>query len=235
LWLESKAADRPRNRVNSIMQSYMLKDIKSLIKEENLRAFNNLLILLAQRQGSISNVSSLANEVGLSAKTIESYLELFAQTYTVFPLSSYSSNYGNELRKSRKFYLFDPGIRNVLIKNFAPPENRPDTGILAESFVFLEFNRLVSPETELTFWRLKSGEEVDFIVSKNRKPYPVEVKSLRKIGDIPNGMRAFIRRYPKTEKAFVLNRDSEGETNFNDTKVIYAKWIDVPLLFDLME
>ncbi|MDI6731771.1 MAG: ATP-binding protein [Candidatus Margulisbacteria bacterium] len=188
--------------LEDILQSYILKDIKSLIKEENIRAFNHLLYLLAQNQGSIVSVSSLANEINLNAHTIESYLEILKLTYVCFPVNSFSLNYGNELKKSKKYYLYDLGIRNTILKNFAPLLGRNDIGAMLESFVFLELFRQINPETEIRFWRLKDGAEVDFIWIKNQKYFPIEVKTTIKKEEIPPGLIAFINRYPDTEKAF---------------------------------
>lgn len=217
--------------LSDILQSYLLKDIKALIREENVRQFNNLLYLLAQYQGSIVAVSNLANEVGMSQRTIESYLEMMNQTYTCFSLHSFSTNMGNELKKSKKYYLYDLGIRNALLKNFADLSERDDAGHIVESFVFGELQKRLGPETELRFWRLKTGEEVDFVWIKNQKFYPIEVKTACAVGDVPDGIRAFIKKYPKTKIAFVLNRQSEGEARLNSANVVYMKWenaFDIP-------
>ncbi|MBI5699319.1 ATP-binding protein [Candidatus Saganbacteria bacterium] len=222
--------EKKRRLLADILQSYLLKDIKSLIKEENIRAFNNLLYLLAQSQGSITSTASLANEVGLTARTIESYLELLAQTYVNHPLHSFSLNYGNELKKSKKYYLFDLGLRNVLLKNFASLKDRQDAGVVIESFVFLELQKLLSPETELRFWRLKDGTEVDFIWVKNQEPYPIEVKMTSRPGEIPDGLRAFINKYPKVRKAFVVGRNNEGQVRYRDTVVYFVKLEDACLI-----
>lgn len=209
-----------------ILQSYLLKDIKSLIKEENIRAFNNLLYLLAQYQGSIVTTASLANEVGLTAKTIESYLEILAQTYVNFPLYSYSKNYGNELKKSKKYYLYDLGIRNALLKNFSSIKQRKDIGAIIESFVFLELNLQQTPETELRFWRLKDGTEVDFIWIKNQIAYPIEVKTTCKKNELPKGLKSFMKKYPETKKAFVVNQESSGEMKYNNAIIYFKKWTE---------
>ena len=209
-----------------ILQSYILKDIKSLIREENIRAFFNLLYLLAQYQGSVISTASLAGEVGLTAKTIESYLEILSQTYVNFPLHSFSLNYGNELKKSKKYYLYDLGIRNTLLKNFSSLSQRKDAGAIIESFVFLELYRKQTPETELRFWRLKDGTEVDFILVVNQKPFPIEVKTRIRENEVPKGLKAFINRYPDTKRAFVMNKENTGEARYNDTVIYYIKWTD---------
>jgi len=207
-----------------ILQSYILKDIKSLVKEENITAFNNLLYLLAQQQGSVVTTAKLAKEVGLTAKTIEAYLEILAQTYVNFPIYSFSLNFGNELKKSKKYYLYDLGIRNTLLKNFSPLKERKDAGAIIESYVFLQLNQKQTPETALRFWRLKDGAEVDFIWVKNQKPYPIEVKTSCKKGEIPKGITAFLKRYPETEKAYIVNKNITDELKYNKTTIFFKRW-----------
>ncbi len=216
-------ADKRKMLLADIAQSYLLKDVKSLIREENIRAFNHLLYLLAQYQGSVVPTSNFAREVGMTAKTIEAYLEIMAQTFVCFPLASFSKNYGNELKKSKKYFLYDLGIRNALLRNFAPWEQRNDAGAIIESFVFGELQKQLSPETEIRFWRLKDGTEVDFIWIKNQTPYPIEVKASVKIGDIPKGLTAFLKKYPLTQKAFVVSKNTQGQITFNNIRIIYKK------------
>ncbi|GBR77019.1 putative AAA family ATPase, partial [Candidatus Termititenax persephonae] len=153
-------ADSKENKIrllNELLETYIQKDIKSLLKEENIRAFNNLLYLLAERQGSLISVHSLANEIGLTSRTVEKYLTLLENTYTGFSLGSYSRNIGNELKKSRKFFLYDFGIRNTLLKDFSAGRSRKDFGAINESFVFLNLLWQLRPNMELRFWRDKSG------------------------------------------------------------------------------
>jgi len=118
--------ERKQQILNELVGSYILKDIKSLIKEENIRAFNHLLYLLAQNQGSIISVHSLSTEVGLSSKAINRYLDILEETYVNYRIYSYSKNLGNELKKSCKNYLYDLGIRNMLLKDFSAIDSRPD-------------------------------------------------------------------------------------------------------------
>lgn len=212
-------AERKKMLLADILQSYILKDVKALLREERLSAFNHLLFLLAQSQGSPVMIDGLARDVSLSPHTINDYLDILSQTYVNFPLFSYSLNFGNELRKSKKYYLYDIGIRNALLKNFAALTERADAGVIVETFVFLQLRCCVTPETELRFWRLKSGEEVDFLWIKNQIPIPVEVKLNWERPAIPKGMAAFLRRYPQTPLAYVVSRQAGPSITCADTKV----------------
>lgn len=225
-----KDPDRKQQVLTDILQSYLLKDIKALVRDENLRAFNHLLYLLAQSQGSLVVVDNLSREIGLSPHTINAYLDIMEQTYVNFAVHSYSRNLGNELKKSKKYYLYDIGIRNSLLKNFAPLTERADAGTLAETFVFLELKRQLTPESEIRFWRLKSGDEVDFLWIRNQIPYPVEVKLNWEPGKIPGGLTAFLKRYPDTTQAFIVSSRGGKPVHYNTTLIQFLPFEDASLI-----
>lgn len=208
--------ERKQQILNELLGSYILKDVKSLVKEENIRAFNHLLYLLAENQGSTISVHSLSREVGLSSKAINRYLDILEQTYVNYRIYSYSKKLGNELKKSCKTYLYDLGVRNMLLKDFSDIANRPDKGVILESFVFLKLQAMLSPNMEIKFWRTKDGEEVDFIILKDRKPIPIEVKSKITSPEIPSGLKRFLNRYPTVELAYIINEQIEEDTKYGD-------------------
>src|SRR3989338_8088465 len=149
--LHQQTEEQKINYLAQLVEAYLLKDIKSLVKEENVRSFNSLLFHLAHHQGSITSTSSLAKEISMHGQTIDHYLEIMAQTFTLYPVISFATNFSNELKKSKKYYLYDLGIRNLLCKNFAPLEKRDDRGILAESFVHNMLERERMPNVDLNF------------------------------------------------------------------------------------
>ncbi len=226
--LSRETAPERQSYLRDLLETYILKDIKGLIKEENVKAFNHLLYLLAEFQGSVVPVANLAREVGLTARTIEKYLTVLEQTYVCYSLPSFSTRLANELRKSRKYYLYDLGIRNAILKNFeSDPDKRQDKGVLYESVVFLELLRMVSPTTSLHFWRTKQKMEVDFVKVVNRQPIPIEVKSGLKTPALPEGMKAFLDRYPQAALGVVVSDRAMGDIVYNKTTVKFIRWQDV--------
>lgn len=199
-----------------LVSAYILKDVKSLVKEENLRAFSHFLYLLAQNQGSAVSIHSLSKEVGMSSKALGRYLDILEGTFVNFRVPSFSRNLGNELKKSFKTYLYDLGIRNVLLKDFSSVEERADKGVIYESAVYLRLKTEESPDTEIRFWRTKTGDEVDFVFLKNRKPLPIEVKSRLSGPEIPKGLQLFLLRYPETREAWVINQNIEKTLKHKD-------------------
>lgn len=224
---------RKQQILNELVGSYILKDIKSLIKEENIRAFNHLLYLLAQNQGSTISVHSLSLDVGLSSKAINRYFDILEQTYVNYRIYSYSKNLGNELKKSCKTYLYDLGIRNMLLKDFSAIANRPDKGVILESFVFLKLQAMLLPNMEIKFWRTKDGGEVDFILLKDRIPIPIEVKGKMAVLQIPSGLKRFLNRYPEVKLAYIINEQIEEEVKHGNCLVRFLTFENFLNIFKL--
>ncbi len=218
---------RKRLMLDELLSSYILKDIKSLIKEENIRAFNHLLYLLAQNQGSTISITGLANQVNLSVKAVSRYLDILEQTYVNFRVHSYSNNLGNELKKSCKHYLYDLGIRNALLKDFSSIKNRKDKGVLYESFVFLSLLVRLQTNMELKFWRTKDGDEVDFILLENRIPLPIEVKSKLNSSSIPKGLKRFLLRYSDVKHAYVVNENLTDQITYKSCTIDFITFENI--------
>ena len=79
---------------------------------------------------------------------------------------------------------------------------------------------------EINFWRTKDGSEVDFILTVNRKPIPIEVKSSLKSPDAPSGLKLFLKRYPRTQKAYVVNQTISKTIASNNCNIHFIKFED---------
>jgi len=221
--IHHKTPEEKIRLLTEILETYIQKDIKSLIKEENIRAFNNLLYLLAEKQGSLISVGGLGNDIGMTARTIERHLSILEQTYVVYPISSFSRNIGNELKKSRKFYFYDLGIRNALLRDFGMPDEREDIGILHESFVAIQLASCLVPNMELKFWRNKTGQEIDFVLLKNRRPFLIEVKTTLREPEIPPAIKLFMKHYPETTGSVVYSTNLDADEKYLGKKVLFRK------------
>ncbi|MBI5142554.1 MAG: ATP-binding protein [Nitrospirae bacterium] len=222
---ESGASDKMA-LLKNVLQTYLLKDIKSLIREENIRAFNSLLYGIAWNQGQVVSMASLARDVGLSEPAVKHHLELMAQTFVCFPLDSYSGNIANELKKIKKYYLYDIGMRNSILNDFSALENRRDKGAIVESFVLLSVIKQLKANMEVKFWRTRQGDEVDFVLLKNRVPVPVEVKYRLSEPEVPDGMKKFLAKYPEAPHAIVFSKDAMGEIEYRGRRVSFQSWAE---------
>ena len=221
--------------LKQILSTYIQKDIKALIKEENISAFNNLLFILAENQGQILPSSNISRELGLSVNTINKYISILEKTFVLYCLNSFSNNLSNELKKSRKYYFYDLGVRNALIKNFSPIKIRKDKGKIWETFVYHYLLSIQDEtDTDIYFWRTFNDAEIDFIWVKNQVPIPIEVKSKLGTKTIPGAMQSFIRAYTNAPFAVIVNENIQGESDYNGKTVYFITFDEIELLKDIL-
>lgn len=221
--------------LKQILSTYIQKDIKALIKEENISAFNNLLFILAENQGQILPTSNISRELGLSINTVNKYISLLEQTFVLYCLNSFSNNLSNELKKSKKYYFYDFGIRNALMKNFSPIKTRNDKGKIWETFVYHYLLSIQdTTDTDIYFWRTSNDVEIDFIWVKNQIPIPIEVKSKIGTKTVPSSMQSFIRAYTNAPFAIIVNENIQDESYYNGKIVYFIKFDEIEFLKDLL-
>jgi hypothetical protein len=171
-----------RRFFNGYLQTYVERDVRSLINLKDLRVFQRFLTLLAGRVGQVVNFSSLGNDVGVSSTTIKSWVSILTASFVIFELPPYFENISKRVIKSPKLYFTDPGLVAHLagIETAEQLARDPLRGALYENLVILEvlkarLNRGMSPS--LYFYRDTNGNEVDLIIRVGRKLVPVEIKS----------------------------------------------------------
>ncbi len=192
--------------LTNLIDSVIFKDLVELSLLENKSAALSLLKLLAYQTGSLVNYAELASKLNIGARTVKRYIELFEQSFIIFTIKPYSSRKRDEIAKMPKVYFYDTGLRNALINNFEPIENRGDAGQLFENFIiseFLKYNYYGNFGYSFNYWRTKSGSEVDLVLSKsNNKTIAVEIKSKSQRVN-----QAFLSRYRESRLA-VISKDN---------------------------
>jgi hypothetical protein len=148
-------------------------------------------------------------------KTADNYISILSNTYLISLVSPFYRNLSTELRKSKKLYFVDIGLRNSIINNFLPLENRNDRGMLLENFIF---NELRHDFEKINYWRTAGKAEVDFIVNANDSLIPVEVKSETKI---TRGFLSFIKTY-KPKRAVVFTFRDFKVKKIGETEVAFV-------------
>ncbi|MDR2929811.1 MAG: ATP-binding protein [Propionibacteriaceae bacterium] len=155
-----------RDVVRELTNSYLFKDILELDRVKHTKALQDLLTLIALQVGSLVSINELASTLGIDAKTISRYLDLFEKSYILYNLRGFSRNLRQEVTRTSKYYFWDTGIRNAVLNNFNPLQARGDVGALWENFVIIERLKALSyarQEPRLFFWRTWSQQEIDLI------------------------------------------------------------------------
>lgn len=166
-------------RINEITNSYLIKDILTFDLVKASKIIIDLLRLLAFQIGNEVSLSELGSQLGVDKKTIARYLDLLEKSFVIFRLNGYSGNLRKEVTKMSKYYFYDLGIRNSLISNFNPIENRNDVGQLWENFLLIErikHNHYNNISVNYYFWRTYDQKEIDLIEERNGELYGYECK-----------------------------------------------------------
>jgi len=162
--------------LDDIYKIYLMKDVKSFIKNEDSVPFNNLLRILAAQSGNMFNINELSNTVKLPYNKVAEYIYLLEQMYIIKTVVPYTTNKRKEVSKMRKVFFLDTGLRNIIYNSFNDIDIRVDNGSIFENFVFLEMMKGKRKTAEVKYYRTKDGSEIDFIFSDTDRLIPVEVK-----------------------------------------------------------
>ncbi len=203
----SRSKNKKILMLNELVESYLLKDILTLKELRHPFLLHKLLQLLAYQIGNLVSFTELSRELGVDVKTVEKYIWLLEKSFIIKRVSSFSRNLRNELKKSKKYYFLDLGIRNALIQNFNRFDERADKGQLWENFLFIERLKKTFLTEKLSnhfFWRTKYGQEIDLIEEREGKFFPYEFKLNKKSVKTTR----FEKLYSTAQKIKVINRNN---------------------------
>ena len=150
-----------------IAGSYLYKDLLRLENIHRSELLEKILKALALQLGSEVSYNELAQLCGTNSKTVEKYIDVLEKAYIIFKLPALSRNIRNEIKKGKKIYFWDNGIRNAIIGNFNIKVNlRTDIGALWENFLISERmkkHRYNETNVQCYFWRTTQQQEIDFV------------------------------------------------------------------------
>lgn len=167
---------------NQYIATYAERDLKQISNISDLSLFRKFFALLAGRIGQVLNVASLANDVGVSAVTIENWISILEASYLIFRLQPHYNNFGKRHIKSSKIYFTDTGLACRLLSISSPDELKTHylLGSLFENLIILEIKKQLlntSNNSGLYFFRDSNGNEVDLIIDQGLKQIPIEIKA----------------------------------------------------------
>ena len=162
--------------------AYLERDVRQVLRVQELETFQRFLRLCAGRSGQLLNYSALAAECGITHNTAKAWISVLEASYIVFLLRPHHVNFNKRLIKAPKLYFYDTGLASWLlgIQKYEQLETHPLRGSLFETFVIAEiaksfFNGAERPN--LYFWRDSNGLEVDLLIEQGGRIMPVEIKS----------------------------------------------------------
>jgi predicted AAA+ superfamily ATPase len=212
--VKESSQETKRELLRNLVNTYIERDIFYFLGVKTPEKFQNLMKFLAFQAGGLLNHAEACRELGIDFRTLQSYLSLLRQSYMIDLLPPFFRNLITELRKSRKFYFLDTGLRNSLLNRFGPLREREDKGRLLENHLFIQ---LRSRFENLHFWRTAGGAEIDFILDGDG-PVPVEVKVGK--GRPGKGFASFLKSY-RPKRAIVFTEGEFGVREILGIKVAF--------------
>jgi len=175
-------ASDPTDWYQNYINTYIERDVRQIKNITDLSLFQRFMKLCAGRIGQILNISSLANDCGISTGTVNAWLSLLQSSYIIFLLQPHYKNFSKRLIKSPKLYFYDTGIACSLLELEQAKQVNSHylRGGLFESFVIAELMKMRYNKGRIPhyyFWRDKIGHEVDCIIEHSGKLFPIEIKA----------------------------------------------------------
>jgi predicted AAA+ superfamily ATPase len=185
--------------LQNLCGSYLYKDVFNIFDIRRPELVEKLARALALQLASEVSFNELAQLLDTDPGTIERYVGILERAFIVYRLPNYTSNQRNEIKRSRKIYFIDNGIRNAVLSDFRPINLRDDVGKLWENYIVSEYikrkaNHLLFHSSY--FWRNRNGAEIDYLELSNNRLKAHEIKwNPRKKGSF----QAFLNQYPDAE------------------------------------
>lgn len=202
--------ETPKKLHQAYIDNYLKEEIAAEALTRNLQAFSRFLEIAAFSNGEIVNYTNIATEAGVSSVTIKEYFEILQDTLLAYFIPSYRSRPKRRVIHAPKFYFFDVGIANFLLKRSDIVPQSENFGRALEHFILQELiahSRYSGKDYKISYWRSVSGFEVDFILGEH--DVALEVKgSLEVQPRHLKGLKAFKEEY-RTKKTIIVSLDKK--------------------------
>lgn len=159
------------------IKTFLERDIPQLGISIPSTAMRRFWTMLAHYHGQTWNASELARSMGLSDKTVRSYLDILTGTFMVRQLQPWFENIKKRQVKAPKIYFRDSGLLHNLLSlhDAFSIAGHPKVGASWEGFALEQFLQAVQP-SQAYFWATHSGAEIDLFFLHQGRRYGVEVK-----------------------------------------------------------
>ena len=199
-------SNRPDRLLNAYVADYLKEEIAAEGLVLRLPTFSRFLNVAALSDTEMINASNIARECGVSSHTVRNHLEILVDTLQGRWLPAYQKRMKRRLIRSPKFYFSDVGIVNFLARRSRLEQGSSLYGKAFENWLFHElsaYNAYKELFAHITYWRLPSGVEVDFVI--NDMEIAIEAKASQKItSDHLKGLRTLKTEHPYLKQSMVV-------------------------------
>jgi len=172
----------PQQWLANYIQTYIERDVRSIVNVSDLESFTRFVRLCAGRTGQILNLQSLGNDCGIDSKTVKRWLSILETSFIIKLLRPYYKNFNKRLIKSPKLYFLDSGLLCYILGIRKPDELivHSSRGAIFESWVISELYKSychTGKQPAMYYFRDSNNNEIDLILEHGSKILPVEIKS----------------------------------------------------------
>ena len=188
------------------INSYLYRDILNFEQIRKPKKVIDLLSLLALQIGMEVSIEELSHSLKLAKPIVEKYLDVLEKMFLIYNLRGFSRNLRSEITKTSKYYFYDLGIRNALIRNFNPLNIRADKGNLFENYAVMERIKSLSNNNKFAnfyFWRTYDQKEIDLIEEREGELKAFEFKFSPEAKKKPLALSLFTKTYIHSKAMFI--------------------------------
>ena len=172
----------PVDWLGNYFQTYIERDVRDVVNVGDLEAFSRFVRLCAGRNGQLLNLSSLANDCGITHTTSKRWISILEAGFILFLLRPHYKNFSKRLIKSPKLYFLDTGLLSYLLRIRSAEDLRIHSqyGSIFESYIISELLKNYmncGEEHPIYFWRDSTGNEIDIIMDEGDSLIPLEIKA----------------------------------------------------------
>lgn len=201
-------AANPHKLLSAYIGSYLRDEILTEAKIRNITSFSRFLEAAAFSNGEMVNYSNIAAECGVSSPTVKEYFQILEDTMTGRFLQSYQKKPKRRVILAPKFYYFDIGVANFLLKRGRIEQGSEAFGKAFEHFIYQELyahSHYSDINYPISYWHTASQLEVDFILGDHE--VAVETKSTSMVNPRHlKGLKSFAEEY-KVKKSIIVSTD----------------------------
>jgi uncharacterized protein len=221
--------------LQALFNNYIQKDVIEFLRVGKPDIMQQLIGLLAHSSGQLLNFQQLAVDCKVNVETIRNYMDLLEKTYIIKTIKPFVGNKRTEITSNPICYFIDNGFRNQALNQFAPIENRTDSGLLVQNLVFQEIYKYQMQQHQnwqIHYWRTKTGAEVDFVLKAGFDTIiPIEVKYRNLTAlNLSRSYRSFLEAY-EPKQAFVVTKNQVGSQHYGKSELNFIPLEDLEMLF----
>lgn len=226
--LVNRSYQNDRMWYSAYLETYLMKDVRSVSNIGDIRDFKRLIHLLAIHAAQTLNMSHYANELGVSVPTIKRWISVLEASYIIFLLPPFYANLGKRIIKSPKIYFYDTGLISYLagIHNWNAFENSPMAGSIFENYIVSEILKKEihkKTDSELFYFRTNYGAEIDLII--DRKTH-LEWLEIKKTHTFKPAMIATIKEFMRSkDQGYLLYRGNTFKYADNISAIPYQEYL----------